>query len=226
MVDRFPRGPEETCDHHKHYLLAKTVQGDFARWLQPSPTLQVGDIRLGSDKLAHFFSGGWWYCRWWKKHQDDFAPAELQRRLIEYGTKIEWWVQGKLVTGVVSTADMETNYKGFLFYHQLCHGDDPFLSQQQGRWYFSQKFDFRDYVSPEWDESWNATVYIQLRWKRIRSAMATYCPMLHSERMENQRAHYCELDTQTLTETLVMQQVAAGEMPDPRPFNITSVCNE
>lgn len=226
LVDRFPRGLEETRDYRKHYLLAKTVPGDFARWLQPSPTLQVGEIRLGSDKLAHFFSEGWWYYKWWKKHQDEFSADELQRELIRYGTQVELWVQGKLVTGVISLADMEANYQGFLFYQQLCHGDEPLLSRQQGRWYFSREFDFRNYVSPEWDESWNTSIFSKLRWKGIRATMATYCPMLHSDWVEQQRARYRELDTQTPTEALVAEQVATGEMPDPRQFDITSVCNE
>lgn len=225
LVDRIPRGLEESRDYRKNYLLGKTIAFDFARWLQPSPTLQVNGIRIGSDKLAHFFSEGWWYYKWWKKHNDDYSPKELQRRLLQYGVDLEWWVQGMLVTGIFSLGDMESNYQGFVFYHQLCHGDEPLLYQQQGRWFFSENFDFRNYVYPEWDESWNANIYGQMRWKHIRSTMATYCPMLHSPWVEQQRERYSELDTQTPTEELVMELVAAGELPDPKPFDITSVCN-
>lgn len=225
LVDRIPRGLEENRDYRKRYLLGKTVAFDFARWLQPSPTLQVNEIRIGSDKLAHFFSEGWWYYRWWKKNRDDYTPDELQHRLLQYGVDLEWWVQGMLVTGIFSPGDMEANYQGFVFYQQLCHGEKPLLYRQEGRWYFSETFDFRNYVYPEWDESWNANIYGQMRWKHIRSTMATYCPMLHSAWVKQQRERYSELDTQTPTEELVMDLVAAGKLPDPQDFDITSVCN-
>jgi hypothetical protein len=224
LVDRIPRGLEESRDYRQRYLLGNTLSLDFARWLQPSPTLQVGEIRIGSDKLAHFFSEGWWFYRWWKKHRDEYAPDKLQRKMLRYGLKVEWWVQGMLVTGVVSPADMEANYQGFRFYRQMCHGDEPFLHQREGRWYFSVKFDFRNYVSPEWDESWNANIYGKLRWKRIRAAMTAYCPMLHSPWVAQQRARYSELDTQTPIEELMAELVAAGKLPDPRAFDITAVC--
>ena len=119
LVDRVPRGIEEYQDYRESYLLSKTVPLDTARGLQPSPTLEVNGIRIGSDKLAHFFSEGWWYYSWWKKHRDDMSEDELQQKLLRYGVKLEWWVQGKLLTGVISPADMEANYQGFIFYRQL-----------------------------------------------------------------------------------------------------------
>ncbi len=67
LVDRIPRGADETRDYRKSYLLSKTVPFDFARWLHPSPTLEINMIRLGADKLAHFFSEGWWYYTGGKK---------------------------------------------------------------------------------------------------------------------------------------------------------------
>ena len=67
LVDRIPRGLENDLDYRSKYLLSKTFLFDYARWLQPSPTLQVNEIRFGSDKLAHFFSEGWWYYKYWKK---------------------------------------------------------------------------------------------------------------------------------------------------------------
>jgi len=226
LVDRIPRGAEEYRDYRKSYLLSKTYPFDTARGLQPSPTLQVNEIRIGSDKLAHFFSEGWWYYEWWQKNRDDLSGDELQREMLRYGIKIEWWVQGKMLTGVISPADMEANYQGFLFYRQLCNGDQPLLTRQDGRWQFSKAFDISTYVSPEWDESWNANIYSKQRWKRIRQTMAGYCPLLHSAWVEQQRAHYAELDRQTPTEDLLMEMVAAGKLPDPRSFDITSVCAE
>lgn len=224
LVDRIPRGVDEYRDYREAYLLSKTYPLDTARGLQPSPTIEVNGIRIGSDKLAHFFSEGWWYYNWWKKHRDELSEDESERALLRYGVKIEWWVQGKLLTGVISPADMEANYQGFIFYRQLCHGDGPLLHQQNGRWQFSKEFDIGDFVSPEWDESWNPNIYSELRWKNIRKTMAGYCPMLDDPWVAQQRAHYAELDSQTPVDALLVELVAKGELPDPGAFDITSVC--
>ena len=61
LVDKIPSGLEESLEFREHYLLAKAFPLYLGRFLQPSPTLQVNEIRFGSDKLAHFFSEGWWY---------------------------------------------------------------------------------------------------------------------------------------------------------------------
>jgi hypothetical protein len=226
LVDRVPRGVEEYKDYRESYLLSKTYPLDTARGLQPSPTLEVNGIRLGSDKLAHFFSEGWWYYHWWLKNRDDYSARELQREMLRYGVTLEKWVQGKLLSGVISPADMEANFQGFVFYLQLCNGDEPLLYQQNGRWLFSEAFDIGRYVSPEWDESWNANIYSELRWKGIRQTMAGYCPLLSSPWVERQRSRYAELDLQTPMEELIGEMVAAGDLPDPRTFDITTVCGQ
>ena len=224
LVDRIPRSPEANRDYRSQYLLSKTYLFDYARWLQPSPTLQVNEIRFGSDKLAHFFSEGWWYYKHWKKNRDNHTPEQLQRSMFEYGAQLEHWIQGMKTTGVFSPGDLEANYQGFVFYHQLCHADEPLLTRREGRWYFSDSFDFRDYIYPEWDESWNPNVYSPRRWKGIRSTMAGYCPALNSDWVNRQRTLYAGLDTLTPTEGLIQELVDAGELPDPRSFDITSVC--
>jgi hypothetical protein len=226
LVDRIPMTMEEDRDYRAHYLLAKTVFLDTARWLKPSPTIQVDEVRLGTDKLAHFMSAGWWYYRWWKKHADEYSPEQLQRKMIRFGIKLELRVQGNWVTGVFSPADLEANYQGFLFYHQLCHGDKPLLYQQDRRWHFSDAFDFRNYVNPDWDESWLPNIFKERRWKRIRQTVATYCPMLSTPWVEQQRAMYQERDIQSVSEKVVMELVAKGKLPDPKPFDVVSVCSE
>jgi len=226
LVDRIPHSEEADRDYRARYLLSKTFPFDYARLLQPSPTLEVNGIRLGSDKLAHFFSEGWWYYRHWRKNQEEFTPEEWRRRLIEYGVRLENWIQGTTSSGVFSPADLEANYQGFIFYRQLCHGKEPLLHRQDNRWRFSSGFDFRDYIHPEWDESWNPNVYSERRWKNIRKTMAAYCPQLGSDWVRQQRAHYAALDTLTPTEELIRELVGAGEIPNPEDFDITGVCEQ
>ena len=135
-------------------------------------------------------------------------------------------MQGQLLTGVISPADMEANYQGFVFYQQLCDGPESLLYQQDGLWHFSEAFDIGNYVTPEWDESWNANIYSKRRWKGVRQTMMTYCPMLQSQWVQKQRANYAERDEQTPTELLLKELVTAGVLPDPYSFDIVPVCGQ
>jgi len=224
LVDKVPHGLEANRDYRSGYLLSKTFRFDTARGLQPSPTLQVNGIRFGSDKLAHFFSEGWWYYKHWKKKRDDHTLEEWQRSMFEFGVKLEHSIQGMKLTGVFSPGDLEANYQGFVFYHQLCHGDDPLVYRKAGSWQFSSSFDIRNYIYPKWDESWNPNVYSKKRWAGVRSTMSGYCPGLNSDWVNRQRTRYAELDSPTPTDELIRELVAAGELPDPGDFDITSVC--
>lgn len=224
LVDRVPRGLEANRDYRSKYLLSKTYLFDYSRWLNPSPTVQVNEIRFGSDKLAHFFSEGWWYYKHWRKNRGKYSADQMQRSMFEYGVSLERGIHGFRMTGVFSPGDLEANYQGFVFYRQFCHAEEPLLYQQSGRWHFSERFDLRDYVHPGWDESWNPNVYSKQRWKGIRTTMSGYCPMLNSDWVNQQRTLYTGLDTQTPTQELIRELVAAGELPDPRIFDITSVC--
>lgn len=224
LIDRIPREVEEVWHYRKHYLLAKTIPFDVARWLPPSPTLEVHGVRIGSDKLSHFFSQGWWYYKWWKKNRNKFNPEELQRNMIRYGVRTEWMLVGMLLTGIFSLADLEANYQGFRFYHSLCNGGAPLFYLAQGRWHFSGNFDFRNYVTPEWDESYHSNIYSRLRWKWIRPTLAAYCPLWRSKWVAEQQARYRLRDTQTSTEKLVADLVAEGELDDPGQFGMSALC--
>lgn len=224
IVDKVPNGFEANQDYRSKYLLSDTYKFDTARGLQPSPTLEVNNIRFGSDKLAHFFSEGWWYYKYWRKHREDKAPDELQRGFFKFGVRLEKSIQGIKLTGVFSPADLEANYQGLLFYRELCHGEEPLLSRQDGLWRFSDSFDIANYISPKWDESWNPNIYTRKRWEGVKSTMAGYCPLLGSEWVVRQRTRYAELDKPTITGELMQELVDAGQFSDPMGYDITAVC--
>jgi hypothetical protein len=119
---------------------------------------------------------------------------------------------------------MEANLQGFLFYHRLCHGDQPYLSRVDDEWIFSPEYTIADYVSPAWDESWNANIYGRHRWKGIRKTMTGYCPLLDSPWVREQRARYEKLDTGSPIDQAIENLVKEGELDDPMLFDITTVC--
>ena len=224
LVDRVPKSVEENREYHDSYLLSKTYPLDLARIVQPSPTVQVNDIRLGTDKLSHFFSAGWWYYHWWRKNGSGKNGDELQKQLAQAGYQLEKWIHGMFMTGVVSPADMEANQQGFLFYYRLCHGEQPYLSRVDGEWAFSPEYTIVDYVSPAWDESWNPNIYGRKRWKGIRATMSRYCPILDSPWVQEHRARYEKLDTESPIDQAIRNLVKEGTLDDPMLFDITTVC--
>lgn len=224
LVDRVPKTVEENRQYHDNYLLSKTYPLDWARIVQPSPTVQVNDIRLGTDKLSHFFSAGWWYYHWWREEGSGENGEKLQQQLAQAGYQLEKWIHGMFLTGVVSPADMEANRQGFHFYYRLCHGDQPYLTRVDGEWKFSPEYTIADYVSPDWDESWNANIYGRQRWKGIRKTMSRYCPMLDSPWVQEQRARYQKLDVETVVDEVIGNLVEEGVLDDPMLFDITAVC--
>jgi hypothetical protein len=69
-------------------------------------------------------------------------------------------------------------------------------------------------------------IYSDRRWKWIQPTVAGYCPTWQSSWVEQQRARYRQLDHVTPTEELIVELVANGELPDPRLFDISTVCNQ
>jgi hypothetical protein len=56
--------------------------------------------------------------------------------------------------------------------------------------------------------------------------MAGYCPELNSAWVRKQRTHYASLDRPTGIDEMVRELVAAGELADPRTFDIKAVCEQ
>ena len=128
-------------------------------------------------------------------------------------------------SGVLSLSDLEANYQGLRFFKGLCDGEEPQLAMTDDGWRLAAPFDFRDYVTPEWDESYNPSVFGTRRWKKVRPALVEYCPMLHDPEVVRRRAEYEERNTITFTEGHIEELIEEGRLPDPQQFSIDHVCN-
>ncbi|MDX1385652.1 MAG: hypothetical protein R3190_18515, partial [Thermoanaerobaculia bacterium] len=126
----------------------------------------------------------------------------------------------------ISPGDLEANYQGLLFYIGLCEGDDPIVEVRDGRWQRRRPFDFRDHVTPEWDESYQPVAFTKSRWKKVRPVLLGYCPMLDDPEVRAMRDAYRARDTTTPTELLLREFIASGRVPDPADFDIERVCAE
>ena len=225
LVARIPATAEEELEFRKHYLYRNTHALDVGTKVPPSPTIELHGVRLGTDKLSHFFSEGWMYYKWYRKYRKSgLSVEEAERRVIRRGI---WWertILGSVSSGVFSIGDLEANYQGLRFLAAMCEGDSPALKRDETGWRYVDAFDFRNYVSPSWDESYQPPIFGKRRWKKVRPALVEYCPMLHDPRVIRQRAEYSRRDRDTPTKREVRKLVEAGRLRDPRQFALDAHC--
>lgn len=226
LVDRAPDGPDETFRFRSQYLYGNRSALDPARLIPPSPTIRLNGVLVGTDKLTHFTSEGWWYFKWFDKaRRRGLEPDEAELKAIRRGVLVEKTILGKAVSGVFSAADLEANYQGMRFWASLCDGEHPMLASTGDGWSLAEPFDFRRYVTPEWDESWQPSILSRGRWKRIRRVLVGLCPMLETPAVRELRRSYARRDGKTRTEQVIDELVEAGKLPDPAGFSIESVCS-
>lgn len=226
-LDRVPDGFEEALAYRDNYLFRTDNPFDLASWMPPSPTIEIGGVRLGTDKLSHFASVGWIYHRRYRDALDEgMEPESAAAHAIRFGVLSEKTIFGASSTGALSIADLEANYQGMLFYDGLCNGGRPMLVPGPEGWTVVRAFDLRDHVTPEWDESWNPPVYRKRRWARVRAVLSTYCADLDDPFVAARRADYRARDRETPTERVLAELIQRGRLEDPRRFDIEAVCRE
>jgi hypothetical protein len=227
LVARIPADSEEDLRYREEFLYSGYAKLDFGSWIPPTPTVKVNDVRVGTDKLTHFFSEGYWYFRWYlRARKDGLSMEEAMQQAIERGVPWEEMILGLDASGVFSPADLEANYAGMRFMVEMCEGDEPRLRKGDEGWELTRPFDFREFVVPEWDESWQPSSYSKRRWKRVRPVMLEYCPRLELPEVQAERRRYAERDRVTPTERRIEELIAEGELEDPRRYSIERVCSE
>lgn len=225
FVDRIPLTPDEELRYRREYLYHDGTVFDLSSWVPPAPTIQLNGVRLGTDKLAHFFSEGWNYYRWYRSALQSGLPREQAvNKAIDRGLRFERTILGMTSSGVLSLSDLEADHAGMRFYRDLCDGDSPLLEEAPDGWRMTREFDFGDYVTPEWDESYHTPIYNKRRWRKVRPVLMGYCHLLDDPQVVERRRRYTERDSLTPTEARVRRRIAAGKLPDPDRFSIETNC--
>lgn len=225
LVERVPATEEEELEFRCKYLYHNDAPLDFGTTIPPSGTIKLNGVAVGTDKLSHFFSEGWWYYRSYRDGLEaGLSPERAEWRAIRRGVFYERTILGLAVSGVFSLGDLEANYEGMRFFDGLCQGGEPHLARSDAGWKLVGKFDFRDYVTPEWDESYQASVFSKRRWRRVLPVLTSYCPMLTDPGVARLRHEYVERDRLTPTERYLQGLVRAGKLPDPRRFSLEFNC--
>jgi len=225
LVERIPATAEEELRYRKVFLYHDRHPLDPAVLMAPSLTIQVDDVRFGTDKLTHFFSEGWMYYKSYRKgRRSGLSHEEAELKAIDMGAFTERTILGLATSGVFSRADLEANYQGLRFMTALCDPVQPLLIRTDEGWQLREPFDFHDYITPEWDESWQSSIIGRFRWKRIRPVLEGYCAILDTPEVRAQRQRYASRDRVTATERRIQELVDEGKLADPRDYSIEQVC--
>ncbi|WP_127716905.1 hypothetical protein [Halobacteriovorax sp. HLS] len=209
-LDTYPRRPLKSEEARQE--LNQTVENGYMTddeylkesIVQKSPLnsplsriVNIYGVYVGADKFGHFTSFG---ARYLKKIYNLMNKGrsydEALNKVLHYGHRSEKSYVGMLLTKVFSRADLEANYQGLVFTRSLCSEDSKVKLFFDGeKWEFIKLKDFtvKDYVNPNWDESWNNSLFTQKKWNE--SVVKTFerrneCKKLDSPFVVRQREFY------------------------------------
>ncbi len=124
-------------------------------------TIRVGNYRIGSDKLGHFFAQG----------ADLFSVAYSQNQGIEEALKLaisqERGYYGSFVSGVYSYGDVSADFAGMIFWSKITpqyakqgpFSGPPYFTCINGAWKQTQKFTWAGIINGSWDEAVNCSAF-------------------------------------------------------------------
>jgi hypothetical protein len=131
--------------------------------------VQYNGIRIGLDKLEHFFGSGYLY---FEKHYLQGMPLS---EALHFGAQREIGILGGRTTGVISFADLSANFNGMRFWNHLLNenpdaiGDQkpgPYVACKDSRWAQVRAVTLESYVDRTWDETINCNRYSSIRLAR------------------------------------------------------------
>ncbi|MCC6695571.1 MAG: hypothetical protein IT365_08070 [Candidatus Hydrogenedentes bacterium] len=160
-VDRFP---ENSVSFWKYQSMSIYRRRSFPYVLPMSRTIRVGDVYCGIDKFAHFFGfGRLSYGRYLESLERGATEEEAIKEVVRQSIGWENSRVGRYVDGIFSHADIEASFQGFMLARDLCSGDAPYIRLVDGKWSLVRPIDMRDYVTPNFDESYNPCHFWALR---------------------------------------------------------------
>lgn len=228
--DRYARSifkqelPYKNIEQYQHYSLQ----------IQIDEVINVGGVYIGLDKITHFTASGYLYYRIYhlvleQVHSEDAAI----RMAISAGIYGEKNILGKLPSGVFSYADLESNYQGFRFAMDLCDNGTAYLSRTGKGWELKGQFDIRNYVNPNWDESYNPSFYyegqnmtLMPKSQAVLNNIPHYCLKFQTDRIQEIFEYYDSKAEASFSMDYLKQLIEAEELPNPSPFDIRKICKE
>ena len=203
----------------------------FGRLVPIDPTVRVGDVLFGIDKLGHFFTNGPRYLDRYREARADGADVDAAEvAAVRYGVGQERGWLGLGVSGIFSYADLEANWRGLLFFRELCapdaRPDAVRLQIIDGRWRLSQPFDIGAVVDPCWDESFLPNAFGRSEGAAVQEALRETCPLWRRPDLVQRRASYRAQGCPARHVEVLATLLRDGEVPDPSPWSLEEICPE
>jgi hypothetical protein len=198
------------------------------------PSVKVGDIMFGTDKLGHFLTNG---PRYWRVYSEARAHGlsveEAQKKAVDLGVAQESGVLGGVITSTFSYGDLEANWQGMQLIRSWCEGIDgrpPALTLDDVKggkaWVLHERFAMSTWLNPCWDESFYPNAYEGLTADGVKRALKEYCPLRTRPEVAAHRKRYRELGCHSFSVAYLDELIAKGEAPDPRPFTLEAACGD
>ena len=169
-----------------------------------SRIVNINGVYTGADKLGHFTSFG---VRYWRNFSElisrGASRSEAFDAVMASGYASEVRLVGMLFTKVFSRGDLEANFQGMQFISSLCQDGDGFgLVFADGEWQLKNlaKFSIADYVNPNWDESYNSSLFTDSTWENVVTMtfeQRNDCEKLGSDWVVRQRTLYDRLSARS-----------------------------
>lgn len=160
-VDRFP---DKSVSWWEYQSKSVYNRRSFPYFLPMSRTIRVGDVYTGIDKFCHFFGfGRRFYIEYVRLLAEGLSDREAREEVVLHGIVWEHLIVGKLVDGIFSPADIEAAYQGMLLCRDLASKSSGYITHNDGGWTLARHVDLRNYVTPDFDESYNPCHYWGLR---------------------------------------------------------------
>lgn len=165
--------PERGVSNFAHQRMSIYRGLTFPFILPMSRTVNVNGIHLGIDKLMHMIGfGRRYYMNYLDYVAEGLDEEAAMEKMILRGWTLERITVGGLVDGIVSYADLEANFQGFRLARDLCTGDAPHVVRRDGQWVQVRDIAIREYVTPEFDESYYPSKYQGLRRRLVNAVIA------------------------------------------------------
>jgi hypothetical protein len=189
--------------------------------------IKVNGIYLGVDKIDHVLRTGYLYFKAYQRYRNkghsekQALIAAIKKGIIQEKTYFGYWV-----SGVFSYADLEANYQGLRFHRDFCGNQNPYLNRtDKGTWHLSQAIDIREYINPWFDESYNNSAYLGLRFNSVYPELKKYCPFQNSAWLQRRNDYYQQWqDKESFSVRYLQHLVTLGQLDNPKQYSLNAIC--
>jgi hypothetical protein len=143
---------EPFLDRHDIYGELGFFQAPILFLAGTCSTITLAGERIGTDKVDHFFGEGHKYFL--RSHEGQDSDAALA-----WGTYTERTIFGLMTSATFSFADLRANFDGYRFFAGLLTDGSIVRQDDQGCATRDRDWRWTEWVSPEWDELKNPSVY-------------------------------------------------------------------